>query len=993
MRLVFSILSLSLFICNNLSAMEQQAQIYVRPTFTVALQSSAENGNAQAQFELSCCYKEGWGVDKAPQSAHFWLQKSAEKGYADAQYQWAWIIERDARSMDQALAWYKKAAEQGELLSQLKLAKYYDTKGVHFLPHEAVELYQKIVSNDLIRTDVGDDVKKSVNDARAEAAFALAEKYRQGKDVAQSYERAAEYYQQALIINPNNEKAAYYLGLFHMQGSGVPQNVAAARLFFLRALERGHVQARCQLGNIARTSGDLDKAVKWYRDADLLGDAEAPYNLAMFYEKDARQYGEAIAHYLKAIKRLYKPALDRFIEIAQAKGDLACLVGQLFEVGQGVVKNEYTACQWYKKALALGYLQALENLEQLAAKSREALYIYGEMYLSGPVKNEARALELLSRAARAGHQSALERLKELAASSEVAAKANTILGLMFFKAEGVGKDIGQGCQAFIRAADLNDPEGQYYMGRCYEEGAGIPANAMRTLDYYTKAAEQSSRLALDRLMKLAESDAEAAYSIGRLYEVGKGVEKSKENAELWYRKAAEKGSHMALRYLGDLCENRSTRTYITARQYIANYEEALAWYSKAAEHNCFGAVDAGERVQAILDCLARLREPNFRNPLFVRFSSSLRDEMPPDLMYWIAYLCNQATSHCPPVLQEMLLTTLQDVPWFGKQSTYVRAIVRVLAHLAESENFNNATLGAREDGFGTDFGRICRGINLINHAQKTVQKLGERSYKRADVRGGIDMRIEALNCFFRVAEKPCDDATYLTAVNSIVAMIERAVLEKRITQTMLQPAGSRDMGTRDTLLAFLTYYKSERFRNLIVHVSRLLHHLDEKTRAKVLASWAVAGHHCEKFVDEETYAFFIFALTSARVLDEEFAGLAVRMALCLAQLRRNLLKSLVPVDAANRPQQIAYLDKKAGRLLSLVGDTETVRDGFSAQTVDAKYSSVTPESIRDEALKLYTTDAMTNCVVQEAHKADGSTLCYKHIVKYLEALFQAEELN
>ena len=46
---------------------ELPAQITVRTTWTAELEAAANAGNAQAQFQLARCYKEGWGVDKSEQ--------------------------------------------------------------------------------------------------------------------------------------------------------------------------------------------------------------------------------------------------------------------------------------------------------------------------------------------------------------------------------------------------------------------------------------------------------------------------------------------------------------------------------------------------------------------------------------------------------------------------------------------------------------------------------------------------------------------------------------------------------------------------------------------------------------------------------------------------------------------------------------------------------------------------------------------------------------
>ena len=49
-------------------------------------QKQAKKGNAAAQFNLGICYEQGRGVEKDTKKAFEWYKKSAEQGFADAQY-------------------------------------------------------------------------------------------------------------------------------------------------------------------------------------------------------------------------------------------------------------------------------------------------------------------------------------------------------------------------------------------------------------------------------------------------------------------------------------------------------------------------------------------------------------------------------------------------------------------------------------------------------------------------------------------------------------------------------------------------------------------------------------------------------------------------------------------------------------------------------------------------------------------------------------------
>lgn len=50
------------------------------------LKNKAEQGNAEAQYNLAVCYDSEYGVEKNVEEAVKWYRKSAEQGYARAQH-------------------------------------------------------------------------------------------------------------------------------------------------------------------------------------------------------------------------------------------------------------------------------------------------------------------------------------------------------------------------------------------------------------------------------------------------------------------------------------------------------------------------------------------------------------------------------------------------------------------------------------------------------------------------------------------------------------------------------------------------------------------------------------------------------------------------------------------------------------------------------------------------------------------------------------------
>lgn len=76
-----------------------------------------------------------------------------------------------------------------------------------------------------------------------------------------------------------------------------------------------------------------------------------------------------------------------------------------------------------------------------------------------------------------------------------------------------------------QASELGRAEGAVNIGRCYEKGLGVEADARGAEWYYRKAAEAG--------------DAEGARNLGRCFEKGIGVMPNPEQAAWWDNKAGK----------------------------------------------------------------------------------------------------------------------------------------------------------------------------------------------------------------------------------------------------------------------------------------------------------------------------------------------------------------------------------------------------------------------------------------------------------------------
>ena len=89
----------------------------------------AEQGIAEAQYNLGLLYGNGWGVLQDYAEAVKWYRLSAEQGYANAQYNLGFMYE-DGKGVLQdyaeAVKWYRLAAEQGVAQAQNNIGLQYE---------------------------------------------------------------------------------------------------------------------------------------------------------------------------------------------------------------------------------------------------------------------------------------------------------------------------------------------------------------------------------------------------------------------------------------------------------------------------------------------------------------------------------------------------------------------------------------------------------------------------------------------------------------------------------------------------------------------------------------------------------------------------------------------------------------------------------------------------------------------------------------------------
>ncbi len=93
-----------------------------------ALKTSAESGDAEAQFQLALALSNGLVVTKDEDEATKWYQIAADRGHKNAQFIVGTLYysgKNVAQSNDAAFKWFRLAAEQGVAEAQASLGTMY----------------------------------------------------------------------------------------------------------------------------------------------------------------------------------------------------------------------------------------------------------------------------------------------------------------------------------------------------------------------------------------------------------------------------------------------------------------------------------------------------------------------------------------------------------------------------------------------------------------------------------------------------------------------------------------------------------------------------------------------------------------------------------------------------------------------------------------------------------------------------------------------------
>ena len=171
------LLSVSMVVTAHSEPFEDALDAYLRGDYREAsrlFKTMAEQGDADAQFNLGFQYFHGQGVPQDYAEAVKWYRRAAEQGKAAAQSNLGFLYnvgQGVPQDYAMAMKWYRKAAEQGHADAQYNLGVIYaEGVGVSQDYAEAVEWYRKAAEQGFAR-----------------AQYNLGDAYFKGQGVPQDY--------------------------------------------------------------------------------------------------------------------------------------------------------------------------------------------------------------------------------------------------------------------------------------------------------------------------------------------------------------------------------------------------------------------------------------------------------------------------------------------------------------------------------------------------------------------------------------------------------------------------------------------------------------------------------------------------------------------------------------------------------------------------------------------------------------------------------------
>lgn len=474
----------------------------------------------EIMVSLADHYAEGEAEEKTIEDAIPWYRKAAEQGECRAQAILAEMFfegKRTRPNYEEAMKWASKAVEgwATEDLCLMLGKCYADGLGVDRDVLKAISFYEKALQHEswCNSREARDAVQRLVAEIPVEVLYDMV---KFGPDASETDKR--ECRKVYIAAKDGSPEAEYEMGKILMGGMhGILIDKTEGFNWYLQAAEHGlraaqSVVARFySIGLQDVVSSDSEKSFRWRWAAAMQGDPEAMECLADCFFVGSGVVAdkeEARAWLLRAAQCGNERALRRLREVMEeddilsAQKALGC-PGTCHDADED---DKAKFREWWQKA---------NDGDADAQSALGWAFVCGEF---GAMMNEPYGVDWLKKAVAQGNAEAFDRLGEC-----------------YSYGWGVEKDSAKAMELYLTGVDKGNVE-------CVDS----LANLFEALYEKDEVGKEDQSKVLLSLKRLAESDCSlACYYLGRFYENGLGVDRDIEKAKELYQKAADAGDEDA----------------------------------------------------------------------------------------------------------------------------------------------------------------------------------------------------------------------------------------------------------------------------------------------------------------------------------------------------------------------------------------------------------------------------------------------------------------
>lgn len=422
-------------------------------TFAIAeLQQKANEGDAQAQFDLALCYANGKDVEKNEGLAFEWHKKAAEQGHVDAQFALGlfYLLSMDNLHKQQINGLIQKWSRNKSLTENLWVIDLARNANIGL----TVDLDPAI---DLAATQAFSTKGTSAND---DLAFVW-------------LKNAAEQ---------NRAEASYWLGQCYLNGIGAEQNNELAFDRFKKAAEQGLAESQyalacCFFDGIGTKHSD-DLGLKWCEKAAISDTPEAQYLLACWYldgNNAVQNLEQGLLWLMKAAEKKFTQAEVRLAVCYEYGIGVEMSITQAFALrtavaDEGHAESQCWLAQYYLRG---GIFEMLIGYEKDAMENNPAYW--RNIYLK---IGQEHAFSWANKAVENGY-----------------GDAYLLLAFMYLYGIGVDQSEKRAFDYFKNAAEYNqDGIADYFLADFYTQTKGVEQSDKLATYYSQRANHEKVRL-------------------------------------------------------------------------------------------------------------------------------------------------------------------------------------------------------------------------------------------------------------------------------------------------------------------------------------------------------------------------------------------------------------------------------------------------------------------------------------------------------------------